>query len=135
MLQQGGFPKPAKGDIPICDGIGLPACSRKGTTAILYIIMRRVTLTLSADFFDILHKQKRSWQVNDRPAYSDLAYTILGLAMESITGKTFDRMIKDSIAHPLGLSATGIEPPELSKAIIPPGMAGVFMGYDIANFN
>jgi CubicO group peptidase (beta-lactamase class C family) len=92
-------------------------------------------LTRAAEFFDILHKQKLSWKVNDRPAYSDLAYILLGFALENITGKSFDEMIRDSITSRLGLSATGIETPDLSKAVIPPGIAGVFMGFDIANFN
>ena len=87
------------------------------------------------EFFDILHSSKLSWKVNDRPAYSDLAYILLGFALENITGKGFDEIIQDSIAGPLGLSATGIETPDLSKAVIPPGIAGVFMGFDIANFN
>lgn len=30
QLQQGGFPMPPSEDLPTCDGLGLPSCTRKG---------------------------------------------------------------------------------------------------------
>ena len=30
QLQQGGFPVPPNKDVPTCDGLGLPSCSREG---------------------------------------------------------------------------------------------------------
>lgn len=87
------------------------------------------------EFFDGLRSNRLVWQVNDRPAYSDQGFTLLGFALQNITGKNFDTLIHDSITKPLNLTSTGLTSPDLSNAIIPPGEAGVFMGYDIGNFN
>jgi CubicO group peptidase (beta-lactamase class C family) len=41
-------------------------------------------------------------------AYTNLGYFILGLAIESITGQSYEQVLQQQILHPLGLSNTGM---------------------------
>lgn len=58
---------------------------------------------------------------NERPAYSNMAYVILGMALEEYTGKTFTRLVKDIVSDPLDLKSTYPLPGDSEKAVIPPG--------------
>lgn len=93
------------------------------------------TLITSVEFFQHLLSDKLTGLPAARVAYSDQAYTITGFALEGITGKAFPELVMESVIKPLGLSSTGIEAPDLSRAIISDGDSGSFMGFDIGNFN
>ncbi len=56
----------------------------------------------------------------ERPAYSNVAFTLSGLAMESVTGKNFSDIIAELVAEPLGLSNTLTSPGSDDVAVIPP---------------
>jgi CubicO group peptidase (beta-lactamase class C family) len=56
----------------------------------------------------------------ERPAYSNVAFTLIGLAMESVTGKNFSDIIAELVAEPLGLSNTLTSPGSDDVAVIPP---------------
>lgn len=56
----------------------------------------------------------------ERPAYSNIAFTLIGLAMESVTGKNFSDIIADLVAQPLELSNTLMSPGNDAVAVIPP---------------
>lgn len=58
-------------------------------------------------------------QIGDRVAYSNIAYTLLGYALEDLTGKTFEDILRETITGPLGLDDTSTTPFELRRAILP----------------
>jgi len=70
----------------------------------------------------------------NRVGYSDLAYTLLGFALENITGRAFQDIVKDKITKPLRLNSTSFDAPNLSRAIVPVGMAADFLTLDISHF-
>ncbi|KAL3954951.1 hypothetical protein ACCO45_010514 [Purpureocillium lilacinum] len=115
-LEKAGFPKPDPKDIPTCDNLSMKSCTR-------------------AEMLDVLKSNKLVFMPGDKTAYSDQAYMLLGWAMENITGKPFEQIIRDSITGPLGLSATGFQVPELSRGIIPVGIGASFFDLSIGNFN
>ncbi|KAI1653525.1 beta-lactamase/transpeptidase-like protein [Daldinia decipiens] len=53
------------------------------------------------------------------PAYSNVAFQLLGYALETITGKTFQTLMEESVIKPLGLNNTFLKAPEDSRGIIP----------------
>ncbi|KAI1340287.1 beta-lactamase/transpeptidase-like protein [Xylariaceae sp. FL0016] len=53
------------------------------------------------------------------PAYSNVAFQLLGYALETITGKAFDTLFQESISDPLGLNSTFLRAPDNSRGIIP----------------
>lgn len=88
-----------------------------------------------AAFFENLLHNKLSWLPGDKAGYSDQAFTLLGMAMENITGNSFARLLHDSITTPLDMPTTGFDAPDRSHGIIPTGPGGVFWDFDIGNFN
>jgi CubicO group peptidase (beta-lactamase class C family) len=76
---------------------------------------------------------KSLWSPGDKAAYSDLAYILLGYALENITGKPYETIVRDKIVQPLGLNSTGFDRPPASQAIIPIGMD--FFSLDFGNYN
>ncbi|KAJ5754150.1 uncharacterized protein N7511_008303 [Penicillium nucicola] len=55
-----------------------------------------------------------------QPIYSSVAYTLLGMALEAETGKTYRQLLHDLIVGPFGLTNTGISPGVYNRAVIPP---------------
>jgi actin-related protein 6 len=55
-----------------------------------------------------------------QPTYSSVAFTLLGLALEAKTGKTYNELLKETIIGPLGLTNTGVSPGTFDRAVIPP---------------
>lgn len=60
--------------------------------------------------------------VADRAAYSNLAYMLLGYAVENATGSSYEDVVVEKIIEPLGLSKTTFADPPLEEAILPAGM-------------
>ncbi|KAF2111950.1 beta-lactamase/transpeptidase-like protein [Lophiotrema nucula] len=68
------------------------------------------------------------------PAYSNLAYNLLGIALAKAHGKSYEQVITDLITQPLGLDNTGFERNAKGGAILPnPG--DNWWTADFANFN
>ncbi|KAM5383845.1 hypothetical protein ACJZ2D_001834 [Fusarium nematophilum] len=57
----------------------------------------------------------------ERPAYSNMAYVILGMALEEFTGKNFTQLVEEMVSEPLGLKNTFPSPGDDDKALVPPG--------------
>ncbi|KAI2472479.1 beta-lactamase/transpeptidase-like protein [Annulohypoxylon bovei var. microspora] len=53
------------------------------------------------------------------PAYSNVAFQLLGYALETITGKTFETLLDETVIKPLELNSTFLRAPEDSRGIIP----------------
>ncbi|KAJ4251017.1 hypothetical protein NW762_011667 [Fusarium torreyae] len=58
---------------------------------------------------------------NGRPAYSNMAFVILGLALEEYTGKNFTQLLKETATDPLNMNNTYPSPGDDEIAVIPPG--------------
>lgn len=90
---------------------------------------------MTAEFFANIKRNGLMWLPGDKIAYSDQAYILLGMVMQNITGKPFERLLQESITGPLRMPLTGFNPPENSRGIIPVGAGKIFWDLDIGNFN
>lgn len=57
----------------------------------------------------------------EHPQYSNIAFTIIAMAMEAATGKNYTEAIKTLVSKPLGLTKTNPSPGIDAEAVIPPG--------------
>ncbi|KAI0910865.1 beta-lactamase/transpeptidase-like protein [Ustulina deusta] len=53
------------------------------------------------------------------PAYSNVAFQLLGYALETIMGKPFESLLEETVLKPLGLNNTFLRAPDHSRGIIP----------------
>ncbi|TGJ83614.1 hypothetical protein E0Z10_g5138 [Xylaria hypoxylon] len=53
------------------------------------------------------------------PAYSNVAFQLLGYALETITGKAFESLLEETIIKPLDLKNTFLRAPEHARGVIP----------------
>ncbi|KAJ4322692.1 hypothetical protein N0V84_004717 [Fusarium piperis] len=98
-----GLPPVKDADYPPCGVMGLnKGCSRQ-------------------DYLTGMTTSYPQTAPNERPAYSNMAYVILGMALEEYTGKNFTQLVKDIVSDPLGLKSTYPSPRDAEKAVIPPG--------------
>ncbi|OKL58473.1 hypothetical protein UA08_06348 [Talaromyces atroroseus] len=72
------------------------------------------------DVIDRARVAPRVFAVNDRPTYSNAAFSLLGIVLERATGLSFEEAVRKSILDPLELSNTTTQTPPKSKGIIPP---------------
>ncbi|RSM00792.1 hypothetical protein CEP52_008920 [Fusarium oligoseptatum] len=98
-----GFPPVEASDYPPCGVVGLnKGCSRQDYLAGMTTSYPQTT-------------------PNERPAYSNMAFVILGMALEEYTGKNFTQLVKDIVSDPMDLNNTYPSPGDSEKAVIPPG--------------
>ncbi|KAI1265512.1 beta-lactamase/transpeptidase-like protein [Xylariaceae sp. FL1019] len=107
-----GFPALPDVDIPPCGDA--PVCSR-------------------TQFFDGLKKLPPSFSPFVTPAYSDIGYTLLGYALESMTGKSFQQSFEDSVVKPLNLNRTFYSTPNDSLGVIPGGRYLTAWAFDMGH--
>ncbi|KAL2670076.1 hypothetical protein Neosp_014957 [[Neocosmospora] mangrovei] len=98
-----GLPPVEDSDYPPCGVTGLnKGCSRQ-------------------DYLTGMTRSYPQTAPNERPAYSNMAFVILGMALEEHTGKNFTQLVKDIFSDPLDLKSTYPSPGNSEKAVIPPG--------------
>lgn len=56
---------------------------------------------------------------NQKSTYSNIAFILLGLALENVTGMPYADYIKTAIFEPLGMNHTSFEKPEDAVAVLP----------------
>jgi CubicO group peptidase (beta-lactamase class C family) len=56
---------------------------------------------------------------NTKPVYGNIPFMLLGFALESLTGKTYEELVYSALGGPLGLTATTVRAPDDSKGVIP----------------
>jgi CubicO group peptidase (beta-lactamase class C family) len=61
---------------------------------------------------------------NQRPAYSNVAFTVVFIALENVTGKNYTVLLDELLSQPLDLKATHPSPGNDDNAVIPPGENG-----------
>ncbi|KAK6507984.1 hypothetical protein TWF481_006404 [Arthrobotrys musiformis] len=102
LYQQLGFPPVEKSDFPPCNVAGLnKACTRQ-------------------QLLDGLTKARPVTPVGERAVYSNLAFSLISLALERATGKNYTTLLDDLVVKPLKLNNTGVSPGDTAKAVIPP---------------
>lgn len=57
----------------------------------------------------------------ERPAYSNVAFTMFMMAIEHVTGRKYTQLVDQVVSTPLGLFNTFPSPGDDEKAVIPPG--------------
>ncbi|KAI1100935.1 beta-lactamase/transpeptidase-like protein [Jackrogersella minutella] len=97
-VEEIGFPFIEQADVPPCGN--QPVCNR-------------------TQFFEGIGKLPPSFAPFVTPAYSNIGYTLLGYALEQMTGKSFSQMVQDRVITPLGLKHTFYTAPEDSLGVIP----------------
>ncbi|OTB01081.1 hypothetical protein M426DRAFT_223685 [Hypoxylon sp. CI-4A] len=65
------------------------------------------------------------------PAYSNVAFQLLGYALESITGQTFQTLVQETVIEPLGLNNTFLLAPDDSRGVIPGSRDETAWAFDI----
>ncbi|KAI1472219.1 beta-lactamase/transpeptidase-like protein [Daldinia caldariorum] len=110
--QMSGLVRDSNADIPPCGN--RPVCNR-------------------TQFFEGLSKLPPSFSPFVTPAYSDIGYTLLGYALQQMTGKYFGTIVQDRVIKPLGLNRTFYTTPADSVGIIPGGRYLTNWAFDMGN--
>ncbi len=56
---------------------------------------------------------------NAKATYSNVAFILLGIVLENITGKSYEDLVKSNFFQPLGMQRSTITKPKDSDGIIP----------------
>ncbi|KAI0898849.1 beta-lactamase/transpeptidase-like protein [Annulohypoxylon nitens] len=107
-----GFPVIGDAEIPPCGNN--PVCNR-------------------TQFFEGLKKLPPSFSPHVTPAYSNIGFTLLGYALEQMTGRSFGEMVRDKVLEPLNLTRTFYSAPEDSLGIIPGNRYQTNWAFDLGN--
>ncbi|KAM4062705.1 beta-lactamase [Hirsutella rhossiliensis] len=83
------------------------------------------------DFFKGMAESNPVVAPMERPAYSNIAFTILALAIQEVTGKNYSQLVDELVAKPLRLRNTMPSPGDDARAVIPPGESS--WGVDYGN--
>ncbi|KAI0444317.1 beta-lactamase/transpeptidase-like protein [Xylaria telfairii] len=102
---QYGFPPLTTQELPPCGDF--PTCTRK-------------------QFFNGIKQFYPSLTPFTSAAYSNVGFQLIGYALETITGKPFESLLKETVLEPLGLNNTFLRAPASKRGIIPgnPGQTG-----------
>ncbi|KAJ4150917.1 hypothetical protein LMH87_011644 [Akanthomyces muscarius] len=101
-----GFPPINESDYPPCGVIGF----NDGCTAQQLEIGLRDSYPVAAP--------------GSRPAYSNAAFALIGLAVQAHTGLNYTQQVHDLVSSPLNLTSTRPSPGDARRAVIPPGDSG-----------
>lgn len=69
--------------------------------------------------FAALKNRRPVFAPNTQPVYGNIPFILLGFALESLTGKSFEELVDSALIGPLGLSGTTVRAPVDSKGVIP----------------
>ncbi|KEZ46560.1 Uncharacterized protein SAPIO_CDS0356 [Scedosporium apiospermum] len=103
VLELLGFPRLEDSDYPKCGVIALNGgCDAEATQEGL------------VDSYPVA-------KVSTTPVYSNMAFTLIALALKEATGNNYTQLLDELISQPLGLKSTRESPGDDDKAVIPPG--------------
>lgn len=77
--------------------------------------------SLPTDFLDNLETRVPLFAPNWKSTYSNIAFNILGLVLENVTGMSYSQYMKTSIFDPLNLNSTFLDKPDDTHAVLPKG--------------
>lgn len=76
------------------------------------------------EFVDAIILRTAVFEPLHTPSYSNAAFTLLGLALESIVGRDYESIIESDVFKPLELVDSSVSKPRAVTGIIPIGASG-----------
>ncbi|KAH8163379.1 hypothetical protein CIB48_g4849 [Xylaria polymorpha] len=113
---QYGFPPLSTQELPPCGDF--PTCSRKREFSNVRTDKWLPLISL-VEFFNGIKQFYPSLTPFTSAAYSNVGFQLLGYALETITGKPFESLLKETVLEPLGLNNTFFRAPDSKRGIIP----------------
>jgi CubicO group peptidase (beta-lactamase class C family) len=75
-----------------------------------------------ADFLQGMNKRHPVYAPFTTPAYSNVAFEVLGYVLENATNQSYETVVQNTIFKPLGLSHSSVSKPQhASVGVIPVG--------------
>ena len=71
-----------------------------------------------------MSQRSPTFEPSRTPAYSNAAFSLLGLALESIVGRSFEQILATDIFEPLKMTHASVDKPPASAGAIPTGASG-----------
>ncbi|KAF2266120.1 beta-lactamase family protein [Lojkania enalia] len=117
-----GFPPVSREGLPECDEYApnyIPPCDEHGMKANCKDIS--TANNISVDLLRALKSKAPIFAPNQKSTYSNLAFEILGVVIENVTGQSYESYINDAIFRPLGMTKSTFSKPPDSAGVIPLG--------------
>jgi len=105
-------------ELPDPSELGLPVVSREGLPACDQYVPSGAPCQRS----DLIARLKRTpplFAPNQKSTYSNVAFELLGLAVENVTGLPYEDVLTQNILKPVGMGNTSITKPDDSTGAIP----------------
>ena len=83
------------------------------------IALRYLGLMSRVEIIDGFTKRLPSFQPNYKATYSNIAFVLLGFALEDMTGLAYADIVQSTIFNPLGMKRATLTKPSDSEGIIP----------------
>ncbi len=129
-----GFPPINESDYPPCGVLGLnDGCTAERESLLLFTFAQVASSLILLELELGLRDSYPVVPPGSRPAYSNAAFALIGLAVEAHTGLNYTQQVQQLVAQPLGLTSTRPSSPgdDDSHAVIPPGDSGWGADYGI----
>ena len=119
-------PDPLKNGFPPVDEGALAPCMKNSTDRActsqgMFNCYFGGGVLIRVEIVKMARRKRRVFNPNDRSTYSNVAFSLLGLALERVTGESYDKVLYASILGPLGMKNTRTTKPKDSDGIIPFG--------------
>lgn len=106
-------------ELPDPTNVGLPPPSNKGLAPCdEYDSYKPCN---KSDLLMVLEQQEPLYAPNAKSTYSNVAFELLGLAIENVTGLTYSNYIQQAIFDELDMQSSSLEKPSDKHAVIPNG--------------
>ncbi|KAM3497194.1 hypothetical protein MY10362_009447 [Beauveria mimosiformis] len=120
LFSSHGFPSISDSDYARCGIIGLNgACTKQGKRICTTISNNQLLIMAALDFISHMIGAHPMTAPMERPAYSNVAFNVLALALEAATGKSYTQMAKEMFSTRLGMKDTLPSPGCDHKGVIP----------------
>ncbi|KAL9592936.1 MAG: hypothetical protein Q9179_006238 [Wetmoreana sp. 5 TL-2023] len=99
------------------EGIALangPVRGKVGSSDRLHSRLRR-----STELIDGFIQRPPAFEPNGRATYCNVAFVLLGFALETLTGLTYDEIVKKTVFDPVGMQRAMLKKPPDSEGVIP----------------
>jgi CubicO group peptidase (beta-lactamase class C family) len=94
---------------------------RCGDCSGYFFSLMSIAYTSSEELLDSIKAKEPVYAPNQKSTYSNVAFNLLGLALENVTELSYSRYIEGSILEPLNMTSTSLEKPGDSVAVLPKG--------------
>ncbi|KAL7929194.1 beta-lactamase/transpeptidase-like protein [Trichoderma chlorosporum] len=111
--------------------LGLPPVSHNNTFMYSPCFFSNASTCPPVPYIESSEARAPSFLPYTTPGYSNNGYSLLGLAIENITGKSFEKMFQEDIFEPLNMtSSSSVTPPksEWHRSVIPGNISNFDVG-------